>query len=144
MVGLYAYTHGNPISRIDPLGLADSITDKIAAYIAQGNVQGLQDLIASEGLNPAQQAAAEAGLEQLQILSRSTSSVAKLAQQFRRSADQVKRAIEQCKQAGLPKSTFRRNPDVVVDLTTGEVYPQVSTGGVGDSIGNLFDYLPKE
>ena len=144
-VNTYAYVRGNPISRIDPLGLADSITDKIAVYIAQGNIQGLEDLIAAEGLSPAQQAAAQAGLEQLQILTRSTSSVARLAQQFRRSTNQVKQAIEQCKQAGLPKSTFRRNPDVVVDLTTGEVYPQVSsTGGVGDSIGNLFDYLPKE
>jgi RHS repeat-associated protein len=134
----YTFVRANPISRLDPLDLADSITDKISAYSAQGNIQGLQDLIGAEGLNPAQQAAAQAGLEQLQILSRSTSSVARLAQQFRRSANQVKQAIEQCKQAGLPKSTWRRNPDIVVDLTTGEVYPQIpSTGGVGDSIGNF-------
>ena len=48
-----------------------------------------------------------------------------------------------CTQSGLPKSSPIRNPDVVVDLTTGEVYPQLPSGGIGDTIGNLSDYLPK-
>jgi len=29
-----------------------------------------------------------------------------------------------------------------VDPTTGEVYPETPDGGIGDSIGNIFDYLP--
>jgi len=31
---------------------------------------------------------------------------------------------------------------VVVDTVTGEVYPQLPNGGIGDSIGNLNEYLP--
>jgi hypothetical protein len=39
----------------------------------------------------------------------------------------------------LPKGTGVRNPDVKVDTKTGEVYPKTPEGGIGDSIGNIFD-----
>lgn len=42
----------------------------------------------------------------------------------------------------LPRGGPVRNADVVVDVVTGEVYPQLPAGGVGDSIGNIFDVLP--
>jgi len=29
----------------------------------------------------------------------------------------------------------------MVDPETGEVYPEIEGGGVGDSIGNIFEYL---
>lgn len=32
-----------------------------------------------------------------------------------------------------------RNPDVVVDTETGEIYPKTPGGGHGDSIGNISD-----
>jgi hypothetical protein len=121
----------------------DTINSRIAAYIARGDIQSLQNLIESEGLTSAQQALARAGLEQLQILSRSTSSVSRLADTFKQSSRAIKRAIEMCKQVGLPRGGSIRNPDVVVDLTTGEVYPQLPSGGIGDSIGNLLEYLSK-
>ncbi len=38
-----------------------------------------------------------------------------------------------------------KNPDVVVDTSTGEVYPKLPDGSpADDSIGNVFDYLPEE
>jgi hypothetical protein len=111
-------------------------------YLAQGNIEGLEDLIAAQGLEPAQQQLAEAALEQLQILQRSSSSVSRIADIFKQSSKAIRRAIEQCKQAGLPKNGPIRNPDVVVDLTNGEVYPQLPGGGLGDSIGNINDFLP--
>jgi RHS repeat-associated protein len=142
-INSYAYASGNPVSRFDPFGLIDSIDSKIAAYIAQGNIQGLETLVESGGLSPLQQKLAEAGLQHIQILSRSSSSVARLADAFRQSSKVIRRAIEMCKQSGLRRSGPLRNPDVVVDLTTGEVYPQLPSGGIGDAIGNIFDYLPK-
>jgi hypothetical protein len=39
----------------------------------------------------------------------------------------------------LPKSTKKRNPDCQVDVKSGEIYPEIPGGGVGDSIGNIFD-----
>jgi hypothetical protein len=57
------------------------------------------------------------------------------------STREVKDAIHAVK-TNLPRSGPIRNPDVVVDAVTGEVFPQLPGGGVGDSIGNIFDYLP--
>ena len=42
----------------------------------------------------------------------------------------------------LPRGGPVRNPDVVVDAVSGEVFPQLPGGGIGDSIGNIFDELP--
>ena len=50
----------------------------------------------------------------------------------------VKDKIHDAKR-NLPKSGPTRNPDVVVDTSTGEVYPQRPGGGYGDSIGNIYD-----
>lgn len=33
-----------------------------------------------------------------------------------------------------------RNPDIIVDPKTGEVYPKLKNGQIGDSWGNIFDY----
>lgn len=42
----------------------------------------------------------------------------------------------------LPRGGPVRNPDVVVDAVSGEVFPQLPGGGIGGSIGNIFDELP--
>ncbi len=54
---------------------------------------------------------------------------------------QAKDAIHAVKR-NMPRSGPTRNPDVMVDLNTGEVYPQLPEGGVGDSIGNILEFLP--
>ena len=67
-----------------------------------------------------------------------------LANAWGYSTKQIKAAIERVKQ----QATWRgdganRNPDVLVDDVTGEVFPQVRGGtSAEDSIGNLFDHLP--
>jgi hypothetical protein len=53
----------------------------------------------------------------------------------------VRRAIEALKQANLSGHAGELNPDVRVDLDTGEVYPESQDGTVGDSIGNIEDQL---
>lgn len=51
---------------------------------------------------------------------------------------EVRDRIHDAKQ-NIPTGTGQRNPDVVVDLDTGEIYPVASDGTVGDSIGNIHD-----
>lgn len=142
----YAYVGGAPPNYSDHLGLVGpqetSTQNQIEVAIATRNVTQLTNLLESEGLSSAEQALARAGLEQIQILNRSTQSVSRLAQLFNRTKQQIQGAIEQCKQHGLPRSGPVRNPNVVVDTTTGEVYPITSSGGIGDSIGNISSYLP--
>jgi len=64
-----------------------------------------------------------------------------IAQRTGYTKQQVKDAIHQVKQ-NIPRTVANKNPDVVVNTTTGEVYPKLSGGRVGDSIGNIFHYLP--
>ena len=71
-----------------------------------------------------------------------TSSTSRMAEWFGKTNKEIRRAIEICKQNGLPRNGPVRNPDVVVD-PNGTVYPQLPNGGIGDPIGNLHDYLPK-
>jgi len=141
-VNLYAYVNANPLLYRDSRGLAkDSVTAHIEAAIARGDRQALADLIESGGLNPQQEAAAQAGIRSIEILSRTTKDTSYLARQLGRSNKEVRKAIEQCKQENLPRTGPNRNPDVRVDPTTGDVYPETPGGGIGDPIGNIFDYL---
>ncbi|WFE66017.1 hypothetical protein [Micromonospora sp. WMMD714] len=53
---------------------------------------------------------------------------------------QIKDAIHAVKRDGLPRGGPKRNPDVVVDLDSGEVYVKMPNGEPSeDSIGNIFD-----
>lgn len=56
----------------------------------------------------------------------------------------VKDAIHAAKGKYLKGSYTKggeRNPDVEVDLKTGEIYPRYEDGHFGDSIGNIHGYL---
>lgn len=87
--------------------------------------------------------AGESAIRGAELLGRTTKDMGQLADQLGTRSRDVRRAIEQCKQAGLPKGGPRSNPDVRVDPRTGEVYPEINggKGGLGDSIGNIHDYL---
>lgn len=137
----YAYGANNPLKFIDRLGLAlDSIDAGIESAIVRGDTQALTNLIESGALSPAQEAAAQQGIRAIDILADSTSSTSRMAEIFGKTTRQIKRAIEVCKQKGLPRNGPVRNPDVVVD-SQGNVYPQLPNGGIGDPIGNLHDYF---
>jgi Pretoxin HINT domain len=62
-----------------------------------------------------------------------------IAAHFNTTTRKVKDAIHAAKR-NLPRGGPIRNPDVVVDPASGEKYPNLPTG-LGDSIGNIFDYL---
>ncbi|WP_051061795.1 polymorphic toxin-type HINT domain-containing protein [Nocardiopsis chromatogenes] len=68
-----------------------------------------------------------------------------IAQALDYSTKQIKQAIEKVKQGGSWRGDgARRNPDIVVDVDTGEVYPQLPDGSPAeDSIGNIFEHLPE-
>ena len=54
------------------------------------------------------------------------------------SEKELRKKIEKIKQERLPRSGPKRNPDVVVDTDSGDVYPKTESDH-GDSIGNIFD-----
>lgn len=53
----------------------------------------------------------------------------------------VRKVLEKIHAAkdNLPRGGLIRNPDVFVDTKTGEIFPETPGGGIGDSIGNIFD-----
>ena len=138
---LYSYVRGDPVNFIDPTGLAkSSIQAQVESAVIRGDTNKLTSLIEGGGLSPAEQAAAQQGLRSIEIAGRSTSEIGELSTTLGRTGKEIKEAIHQCKQ-NLPKSGPQRNPDVVVDKVSGEVYPKLPNGGFGDSIGNIFDFL---
>jgi RHS repeat-associated protein len=139
---LYGYVDSDPISYADPLGLAKPSTQaQVEAAIARGDAKALEGMIESGGLSEAELAAAQSGLQNLQIIARSTESPNLIAQLYKRPVKQIKQAIEQCKQKGLPRNGPNRNPDVIIDPSNGNVYPK-TPNGIGDPIGTILDYLP--
>nr|CTQ90728.1 Rhs family protein [Kibdelosporangium sp. MJ126-NF4] len=68
-----------------------------------------------------------------------------IASELGYSTRQIKDAIHAVKrQPGMLRGGPTRNPDVVIDLNTGEVYVKLQEGGCSeDSIGNIYDYLPE-
>ncbi|MBI3608821.1 MAG: hypothetical protein HY207_12710 [Nitrospirae bacterium] len=70
-----------------------------------------------------------------------TSSERAIAIELSRSIKSIRDAIHAVKNQGLSRGGPIRNPNVVVDTVTGEVYPITPGGGRGDSIGNIFDFL---
>ncbi|MBI1747959.1 MAG: hypothetical protein HYR55_15435 [Acidobacteria bacterium] len=56
-----------------------------------------------------------------------TDKVGRMAAAFRRSPTEVKDAIHEAKKF-LPRGGRQRNPDVLVDITTGEIYPRLPMG----------------
>jgi RHS repeat-associated protein len=68
-----------------------------------------------------------------------TKNVRKIAQKLGKSVRDVNDAIHDVKR-GMPRGGPVKNPDVLVDTETGEVYPQTPSGH-GDSIGNINDHL---
>jgi len=72
-----------------------------------------------------------------------TSNVGAISSSSGMSPRQVKEAIHGAK-TNLPKSTEKRNPDVEVCTTCGEVFPQSTDGTLGDSIGNIHDEVDRQ
>jgi RHS repeat-associated protein len=66
--------------------------------------------------------------------------IGQIAAALGKTRDEIRAAIHQVKR-NMPRGGPIRNPDVCVNLRTGEVYPKTGSGGIGDSIGNIFDYL---
>jgi RHS repeat-associated protein len=67
----------------------------------------------------------------------------KVAQVLKRTEREIKDAIHDVKRdAGIIRTGSRSNPDVEIDIRTGEVYPKAGNGRLGDSIGNILDHLP--
>jgi RHS repeat-associated protein len=134
----YAYVDNNPLRWIDPSGFAKSSVDAaIEQAVIRGDINQLRFLLE----NAANVGRAESEALLKRCAQNLPDKIGKIASETGRSPKEIARAIEQVKQQGLPKGTGTRNPDVRVDPRTGEVYPKTPDGGVGDSIGNIFEIL---
>jgi RHS repeat-associated protein len=158
----YAYVRNNPLRYTDPIGLTPEGASNGAAIGA--SVAAAASIVvdaATGGINiaatPAEIAAATAAgaavgdivsdfinnvSDALDNIYNSnndlTSSIGKISDATGLSPQEVRDRIHDAKQ-NLPKSTKKRNPDCQVDVKTGEIYPEIPGGGVGDSIGNILD-----
>jgi len=155
-VNLYGYVGNNPANGIDPHGL-HPVSELLAAIAAEDaaaidlilSTYGESGMLSQAVMQAGRQAAAnlarkkalQSGLDKAKYC---TDKVGKLAKEFSKKEKDVKKAIEQAKQSNLKGGGgkgLKRNPNVKVDMTNGEIYPKTSEGGLGDSIGNIFDFL---
>ena len=147
-----------PVVKYDAFGLT-SLPIQLTEAIASGNAAQIEAILAGgEGVltdaelalgraalkNIAEKAAMQA-MEALkrQLAQRCTSNVSKLAQQLGKKASDINKAIHKIKRK-LPRGGGKgipSNPDVTIDPITGDAFPKIPGGSIGDCIGNLFDAL---
>ena len=76
----------------------------------------------------------------LELSKRVLTQPGQIAARFNKTVKQIKDAIHKIKR-NMSKCKEKTNGNVAIDPITGEVYPQIEGGGLGDSIGNLWDAL---
>jgi RHS repeat-associated protein len=146
---LYGYVWQNPINWIDPEGLIALPALPAIAEAVAGALAWAGEAIAGTGIGVA--ICAYTGWCSLNESSDDSSgstgepnpkdltdNIGKIADKTGLSEKDVLDAIHRAKDR-IPKGTKKRNPDCSVDTKTGEIYPQTPDGGIGDSIGNIFD-----
>ena len=160
----YLYVRDDPANRLDPSGNQDELDEELegAAQLEGLGAKAAAEAIetgeqAAEGLSEVQdvteaeqlQVEAEQELEQAtqdeaqQLSKNATKKVGKLSRLLGHSQEEIRDAIHELKRA-LPRGGPIRNPDLVIDPDTGEAYPELPGGGIGDPIGNIFDHLPDD
>jgi RHS repeat-associated protein len=140
-INSYSYVKANPLSRIDPLGLIDSIDARIDVAIVRQDLAALTDMIEAGGLSPAQEVAVQQRLRTIDILKNGIANESRLAELMGKSRKEIGKAIHLCKNKMRAQGMKERNPDIIVDPRNGEVYFKFQNGRLGESIGNIFDYL---
>ncbi len=141
-LNLYEYALDNPVSNTDPTG-KDAATAVEAIDYTAAAASFIPGLDVAAWTVAGLATGAYVGYEIYQA--NLTDSPGSIANQLGRTTREIKNAIEKVKQGNSWRSgANNRNPDVMVDPDTGEVYPQTPDGGTGDSIGNINDHLPEK
>jgi len=147
-INLYSFVRNSTINRVDALGLLPELAPEFlnpeAVQLAlelEAEELGIsvEQLVAKKAAEAAAKKAAEEAAKAL--VKRCTKNIGKLAKQFNKTRKEIETAIHKAKK---PLQRFKgkgqkSNVDVTIDPTTGEVYPEIPGGGLGDSIGNILD-----
>jgi hypothetical protein len=127
-------------------GMAYAVFD-FGPFLSLGPGSLGRGIKAAEGADEALEAAraakaAKAAAKALE--KRCINNAGKLADRLGKSREEVNDAIHAVKKSlqRFKGKGMKGNVDVTIDPTTGEAYPIIPGGGLGDSIGNIFDYLP--
>jgi uncharacterized protein RhaS with RHS repeats len=147
-IDLYTYVRNAPLNLFDAFGLQDGMANpaNVAALEeATAAAEGYPNVAAYRAAKAAQAAAKKAADEAAKaLLKRCTKNTGKIAKQFGRKEKEVRTAIEKLKQRQLRGGGgkgYRKNPDVQIDPKTGDAYPELPGGGLGDCIGNIAEFL---
>ena len=120
---LYGYVLGDPVNFVDVDGRS---------------IAGLTPAVLPSRQNNGSQMCPTPSSGNNQLNENLTDKIGEISKDTGLTPKQVKDRIHGAKE-NLPKGTNVRNPDVVVDTGTGEIYPKTPDGSYGDSIGNIFD-----
>ncbi len=142
----YLFVGNDPINWVDLFGLS-SVPSSFWSALASGNLELAETILAElvelgeagPGMQASLQAAKAAAQRMAQIGARCIKNTGKLANKLGKTKKQVEKAIHAAKN----KMKVPGNPDVTVDPVTGEIYPIRKDGGLGDSIGDIFEWLEK-
>jgi RHS repeat-associated protein len=142
----YLFVGNDPINWVDLFGLS-SLPSSFWAALASGDLELAETILAEmvelgeagPGMQAALQEAKAAAQRMAQIGARCIKNTGKLANKLGKTKKQVEQAIHAAKN----KMKVPGNPDVTVDPVTGEIYPITKGGGLGDSIGDILEWLEK-
>ena len=131
-------------TRVDELALGDLVPDSDGALLLVSSVSWTGDIATVYNFGVDGFHTYFVGDSGAWVHNCLTSSVGKMAEEFGVSTREIRTAIETLKGNSKFGSGTAKNPDVLVDTKTGDVFiKNPDTGEAAEHIDNIFEYLPE-